>query len=74
MPYEFTILDESPYMNTEDPAKPYEAMMVTFQLPDGRVETLSLPAAGYTKEKRNAAIVEKIKKMGPSKWEKVRVP
>jgi len=74
MPYEFEILDETKYLDTEDPTKPVQKMMVTFQLPDGRVETVRIPAAGYTKEIRNKAIVEAISKMPKSPREKVRIP
>jgi len=61
------ILDESPYMDTTDPAKPVDMMMVTFQLPDGRVDTVKLLREGYTPEKRNKAVQERAAKMGPSK-------
>jgi len=73
MPIEFEILDESRYWDTEDPAKPVEKIMVTFQLPDGRVETVRIPSAGYTKEIRNKAIAEAIGKMPKSPREKVRI-
>jgi len=74
MPIEFTILDESPYLDTEDPAKPVQKIMVTFQVPDGRVETIKLLAAGYTKEARNKAIVDLIQKLPKSPRETVRIP
>jgi hypothetical protein len=74
MPVEFEILDESPYLDTEDPAKPVRKIMVTFQLPDGRVETLRLLEAGYSTDVRNKAIVEAIQKMPKSPRERVRIP
>jgi hypothetical protein len=62
-----TILDESRYMNTTDPANPIPSVLVTFQLPDGRVETVSLPEKGYDTTKRDAAVRDRAKKMGPSR-------
>jgi len=62
-----TILDESQYMDTTDPANPIPSILVTFQLPDGRVETVSLPEKGYDAPKRDAAVRDRARKMGPSR-------
>ena len=62
-----TILDESPFLDTTDPAKPVEMVMVTFQLPDGRVDTVKLPKEGYDTNKRNTALKKRAAEMGPSR-------
>ena len=62
-----TILDESPFLDTTDPAKPIETIMITFQLPDGRVDTVKLPSSGYDVNKRDAAVKKRAAEMGPSK-------
>jgi hypothetical protein len=66
-----TILDESRYMDTTDPAKPVPSILVTFQLPDGRVETVSIPEAGYSPDRRNTAVRNRAAKMGPSKLTRI---
>jgi len=74
MPVEVEILDAQPYWDTEDPAKPVRKIRVTFQLPDGRVESVALPEVGYSKEVRDKAIVEVIRKMPKSPRERVKIP
>jgi hypothetical protein len=60
-------LDESPFLDTTDPAKPVQMVMITFQLPDGRVDTVKLPKEGYDVNKRDVALRKRAAEMGPSK-------
>jgi len=71
---EFTILDETEYTDRTQPARPFPAIMVTFQLPDGRVSSVSIPKEKYTKEYRNKVIAEQVKKMVVKPPEVVRMP
>jgi hypothetical protein len=70
---EFTVLDETEFIDRSDPQKPKEMVLVTFQTPDGRVDSIALPKAGYTKESRNKAIAERIKARKPFTPERVSV-
>lgn len=73
MSLEVTILDETTYLDRSDPLRPVEKVLITFQTPDGRVDSLSLPTAGLTREGRNRALKEHIAKRTPRVFERVRV-
>jgi len=73
MSQDVTILDQTDFVDRTDPSKPVDKVLVTFQLPDGRVSSVVVERAGFTADKRNAAIREALKGMGPSKVERVRI-
>jgi len=71
---EFDIRDETEYTDMTDPKNPVVKIMVTFQLPDGRVYSLPIDKKIYTKEERNRRIRDFIKKLPPAPTERVRMP
>lgn len=70
---EFTVVDETEFVDRTDPSKPVEKVLVTYQDVSGRVGSLSLPKAGYTKDVRNRAIADLIKKSPARPFERVKV-
>jgi len=73
MSVEFTVLDETTFVDKTDPRNPVEKVLVTFQTPDGRVDSLAMEKAGLTPDKRNRLIADQIKKRPPRAYEKVVV-
>lgn len=73
MSVDIDIIDETDFNDLSIPGKPVVRVLVTFQRVDGTVDSIQLPREGYTKDKRNKAIAEKIRKTPPKVRERVRV-
>jgi len=70
---EATVLDETEFIDRSDATNPVTRVLVTFQTADGRVDSVSLPKKDYSKDVRNKAIADQVKKRAARLLEKVKV-
>jgi hypothetical protein len=70
---EFTVIDETEFVDRTDPGNPVERILVTYQTPEGRVGSQSFLKKGYDKNLRNKTIADLLKKSPPRPPEHVKM-
>ena len=70
---EVTILSRVPFIDTTDPAKPKNLTRVIFQLPDGRVDDMTIPTDEVKTDAESKKIAEKIKSLPAQVTERLKV-
>ncbi|MEM2174379.1 MAG: hypothetical protein ABIM21_00455 [candidate division WOR-3 bacterium] len=68
---EVIILDKTEIIDRSDPTKPIPKILITFQLPDGRIGMVSVEKAKATTENIKAAIAAEIQRMGTLPRERI---
>lgn len=70
---EVTILSRVPFVDTTEPGKPKNLTRVIFQLPDGRVDNMTIPTDEVKTEAETKKLAEKIKSLPANASERLKV-